>query len=106
MCREHGVRYLARSEGARYGHAIRTAVKEARGAFVILLDAEGSHKPGFLPRLWEQRPDADLVIASRYVAGGRTENPALLILMSLMVNVAFRLALGLKCHDVSNSFRL
>jgi dolichol-phosphate mannosyltransferase len=59
-----------------------------------------------VPRLWEQRLDADLVIASRYVAGGKTENPAVLILMSLMVNVVFRLVLGLKCYDVSNSFRL
>ena len=31
---------------------------------------------------------------------------AVLIFMSLMVNVVFRLALGLKCYDVSNSFRL
>jgi len=106
VCREHDVRYLARSEGALYGHAIRTAVKEARGTFVILMDADGSHNPEFLPRLWEHHLDADLVIASRYVAGGRTENPAVLILMSLMVNVVFRLVLGLKCHDVSNSFRL
>ncbi len=46
------------------------------------------------------------MIASRYIAGGRTENPAVLILMSHVVNVVFRLALGLKCRDVSNSFRL
>jgi dolichol-phosphate mannosyltransferase len=106
VCREHGVRYVARGEGALYGHAIRTAVKEARGTFVVLMDADGSHNPDFVPRLWEQRLDADLVIASRYVAGGKTENPAVLILMSLMVNVIFRLVLGLKCYDVSNSFRL
>jgi len=106
VCREQGVRYLARGEGALYGHAIRTAVKEARGTFVVCMDADGSHSPEFVARLWEQRLEADLVIASRYVAGGQTENPAALILLSLLVNVVFRLALGLKCHDVSNSFRL
>jgi len=106
VCRQHGVRYVPREQGPLYGHAIRTAQREARGRWVILMDSDGSHNPAFLPKLWEQRQDADLVIASRYIQGGKTENPALLIFMSLMVNVAFRLALGLKCYDVSNSFRL
>ena len=33
VCREHKFRYLARGEGPLYGHAVRTAVKEARGTF-------------------------------------------------------------------------
>ena len=40
------------------------------------------------------------------VEGGRTENPAVLIFLSLFVNVVFRLVLGLRVADVSNSFRL
>jgi dolichol-phosphate mannosyltransferase len=106
ICRAQGVRYVPREQGPLYGHAIRTALREARGQWVVFMDADGSHNPGFLPKLWEQRQNADLVIASRYIQGGKTENPTLLIFMSLMVNVAFRLALGLKCYDVSNSFRL
>jgi dolichol-phosphate mannosyltransferase len=106
VCRKNEVRYVPREHGPLYGHAIRTALREARGQWVILMDADGSHNPAFLPSLWEHRQSADLVIASRYIQGGKTENPAVLIFMSLMVNVAFRLALGLKCYDVSNSFRL
>jgi dolichol-phosphate mannosyltransferase len=106
VCRQNGVRYVPRESGPLYGHAIRTALGQATGQWVIFMDSDGSHNPSFLPKLWEQRHNADLVIASRYVQGGKTENPAVLIFMSLMVNVAFRLALGLKCYDVSNSFRL
>jgi dolichol-phosphate mannosyltransferase len=106
VCGRYQARYVPREGGTLYGHAIRTAVKQARGEFVVLMDADGSHNPRFLRDLWEQRASADLVIASRYVSGGRTENPALLIFMSLAVNVVFRLVLGLKCRDVSNSFRL
>jgi len=106
VCKKNGVRYVSRADGPLYGHAIRTAQREAKGKWLIFMDADGSHNPNFLPSLWEHRESADLVIASRYMAGGKTENPAVLIFMSLMVNVAFRLALGLKCHDVSNSFRL
>jgi dolichol-phosphate mannosyltransferase len=106
ICKKHGVRYVPRRGGSLYGHAIRTALEEAAGEWVIFMDADGSHNPGFLPELWRYRNDFDLVIASRYVEGGKTENPAVLILMSLVINVMFRITLGLKCFDVSNSFRL
>lgn len=106
VCEKHRVRYVPREGGGLYGHAIRTAVKQAHGDFVILMDADGSHNPTYVPTLWQQRHAADLVIASRYVRGGKTENPAVLIFMSLVVNLIFRFVLGLKCYDVSNSFRL
>lgn len=106
VCQRHAARYVPRRGGNLYGHAIRTVLAEARGERVFLMDADGSHNPNFLPLLWAQRDNADLVIASRYVRGGKTDNPAALIFMSLMVNVVFRFFLGLRCSDVSNSFRL
>jgi dolichol-phosphate mannosyltransferase len=106
ICRESGTVCVPRQGGALYGHAIRTALSVARGRYVAFMDADGSHDPRFLPQLWAERGKSDLVIASRYVRGGKTENPAILIFMSLMVNVVFRIVLGLKCFDVSNSFRL
>ena len=105
-CRDAGAACVPRRGGAAYGHAIRTALAVAQGRHVIFMDADGSHNPRFLPQLWAERERADLVIASRYVRGGKTENPAVLIFLSLMVNVVFRLVLGLKCYDVSNSLRL
>jgi len=106
VCRENDVRYLPREGGSFYGDAIRTGIRHSLGKYIICMDADGSHDPDFLPQLWKYRGDYDLVIASRYVPGGKTENSAILIGMSLMVNIAFRLVLGLRCHDVSNSFRL
>lgn len=106
ICGQYNARYLARAGGELYGDAIRTAVRHAAGEYVVLMDADGSHNPSYLSEMWSHRTTSDLVIASRYVSGGKTENPALLIFMSLAVNVVFRLALGLKCYDVSNSFRL
>jgi len=106
VCQQHDARYIARRGGNLYGHAIRTALLEARGRFVVFMDADGSHNPIFLRELWQHRDTADLVIASRYISGGRTENPAVLIFMSHVVNYVFRFVLGLKCFDVSNSFRL
>lgn len=101
-----GVRYVPREGGDYYGHAVRTGIAKANGRYVIFMDADGSHGPDFIAQLWQHRESSDLVIASRYMPGGRTENPAILIFMSLMVNVVFRIVLGLSCRDVSNSFRL
>ena len=106
ICRDAGVVCVPRRGGASYGHALRTALTVAKGQHVVFMDADGSHNPRSLPQLWAERERADLVIASRYVRGGKTENPAVLIFLSLMVNVVFRVVLGLKCYDVSNSFRL
>jgi dolichol-phosphate mannosyltransferase len=106
VCMRNAVRYLPRQGGSLYSHAVRTAIEASRGRWVVFMDADGSHGPGFVAKLWAEHEAADLVIASRYTPGGRTENPALLIFMSLAVNLVFRLALGLRCADVSNSFRL
>jgi dolichol-phosphate mannosyltransferase len=106
VCQGLGVTYMARRAGDLYGNAIRTGIAAARGQWVAVMDGDGSHNPRMLPQMWQHRHENDLVIASRYVRGGQTENPAILIFMSHVVNVIFRVALQLKCYDVSNSFRL
>jgi dolichol-phosphate mannosyltransferase len=106
ICSLNKVRYVPRTGGSYYGDAIRTAVRNAMGKYVILMDADGSHDPGFVAQLWPFREEFDVVIASRYVSGGKTDNPPILIFLSLVVNVVFRLVLSLNCRDVSNSFRL
>jgi dolichol-phosphate mannosyltransferase len=106
VCAALGVTYLPRQGGPAYGHAVRTALRASRGRYVVMMDSDGSHSPDFIAKLWAERDAASLIIASRYVAGGGTDNPAVLILLSRIVNVVFRMVLGLRCSDVSNSFRL
>ena len=106
LCAALGVTYLPRRGGDLYGDAVRTGMANARGRWILMMDADGSHNPRILPQLWQHRDEFDLVIASRYVRGGETENPAILIFMSHVVNIIFRVLLNLKCYDVSNSFRL
>ena len=106
VCEEQGVTYLNREGGNSYGDAIRTGIRRARGEFILFSDADGSHPPEFIRNLWSSAADSDVVIASRYVAGGATDNTRALILMSLLVNIIYALVLNLRCKDVSNSFKL
>lgn len=106
ICNKQGVRYVRRKGGNNYGDAIRTGIESARSEFVIFMDADGSHSPDFVQTLYNHRHEADVVIASRYVEGGATENSKILIFMSLVVNIVYSLVLNLDCKDVSNSFKL
>ena len=106
LCEQLGVRWLARSGGNTFGDAYRTGIAHARGAFIMFMDADGSHPPEWIPRLYEHRSEYDVVIASRYVEHGYTENSQILVLMSRVLNWTYSLVLGIHCKDVSNSFRL
>jgi dolichol-phosphate mannosyltransferase len=106
VCDMMGVRHVFRRGGNRYGDAVRTGIAESAGQSVLLMDADGSHNPAEIGFLWRERGKADLIIGSRYTTGGHTQNPAVLIFLSFVVNVVYRLAFGLRVADVTNSFRL
>jgi len=78
-----------------------------RGYDVLVeMDADGSHLPEQLPRLLDALPDADLVLGSRWVPGGRVVNwPRRRVLLSRGGNLYARLALGLRLHDATGGFR-
>jgi len=105
-CIDNNVRYLNRVGGNSYGAAIRTGIFNSRGKKIIFMDADGSHHPEFIRELYSQKDNADIVIASRYIDGGQTENSGHLVFMSKVVNFGYSFILNIKCKDVSNSFKL
>lgn len=103
---ENRVTHLCRNGGDRYGDAYRTGIAASRGTFVLFMDADGSHPPSFIATLWAAREDADVVMASRYVSGGKNRNGAISVGMSRLLNTVFGRVLGIACHDLSNSYKL
>ncbi len=106
VCRLNDARFIARGPSNVYGDAVRTGINASMGESVVFMDADGSHTPEFVAQMIEAAPGNDVVIASRYVAGGKTLNDWKLVLMSRVLNIAYSVVLGLTCKDVSNSFRL
>lgn len=106
LCNEFGVSYTPREVGNLYGDAVRHGISKSRGKYVIMMDSDGSHPPEWIARLYSNRSGHDVVIASRYVDGGTTENGWLLVFMSKALNWTYSITLGIKCNDISNSFRL
>jgi len=75
---------------------------------VIQMDADWSHAPFALPSLLAPIADgtADLVIGSRYVAGGRVEDWGLgRRLVSRLGSVFARSVLSLRPHDLTGGFK-
>jgi len=106
LCEQYGVRHLPRDTGNFLGCAVRTGIAKANGSHLLFMDADGSHPPEFIKELYFFANDFDVVIASRYVDKGDTENSLPLILMSRIVNLTFSIVLNLPCKDVSNSFKI
>ena len=106
LCNTLGVHYFARKGGNAYGDAVRTGVSLALGEHMILMDSDGSHAPEWIAKLYADRIGHDVVIASRYVENGSTENSLYLVLMSRILNWTYSLILGIHCKDISNSYRL
>ena len=107
---DQGVHVVHRSSkeglGAAYLHGFRVAL--GAGADVIgEMDADGSHQPEQLHRLLDALVDADLVIGSRWVPGGRVVNwPLHRQALSRGGNLYVRLLLGLAVRDATAGFRL
>ncbi len=58
--------------GKAYIHAISEVMKDAEVSKIIMMDADFSHDPATVPLLLERAERFDVVIGSRYVAGGKT----------------------------------
>ena len=109
-----GTADLARTLGARvlvqsapgYGGALREGFAAAAGRYIVTLDADLSHEPDFIGKLWRARDRADIVIASRYVKAGVAYMPAHRKVLSRILNRFFAFGLGLPLRDLSSGFRL
>ena len=75
--------------------------------FVVEMDADGSHRAQDLPKLLSVCETHDLVIGSRYVEGGSTENwPLHRQWLSKGGNLFAKLMLGTKLNDMTAGFRI
>lgn len=105
-CKEYGATYIKRKGGNTYGHAIITGINMAQGKYTIFMDADGSHSPEFIKKLFAKKGDKTIVIASRYTDGGYTENNKSQVFMSKTLNVIYSIVLSLPYKDISNSYKL
>jgi dolichol-phosphate mannosyltransferase len=106
---DHHVKVLHRTDkeglGAAYLAAFHWA--QAQGYDVVVeMDADGSHRAVDLPAILNALVDADVVLGSRWIKGGRVVNwPKHRELLSRGGNVYTKLWLGMPISDATGGFR-
>ena len=107
VCAEYGAVYI-NQEYPGFGGAFRTAIQYAQKDKFLILDSDGSHPPKNIPDLYQMFATGqyDVVIGSRYVKGGKTDDAKSSIIMSHMLNFAFRICLGISAKDISTDYRM
>jgi dolichol-phosphate mannosyltransferase len=91
--------------GTAYLAGFRHAI-EHDFTFALTMDADLSHDPKYIPAIVREALSCDLVIGSRYVAGGGIRNWGVhRRLLSAGANFLARNVLGLVSHDCTSGYR-
>jgi dolichol-phosphate mannosyltransferase len=89
-----------------YGGGLLAGFAATTAPWILTMDADLSHRPVFVQELWKRRHEAEVLIASRYVAGGRADMDALRRLLSHVLNRTYARVLALPLQDLSSGFRM
>lgn len=100
-----GVSVIHRPRKEGIGPAYVAGFKEALAtetSYIFEMDCDFSHDPENVPRMLEAARDADLVLGSRYVPGGRVENwGTLRRLISRGGGIYAKWVLGIQVNDLT-----
>jgi dolichol-phosphate mannosyltransferase len=107
--RDPGIELLSRPAklglASAYKLAFRRVLDEGRDECVVTMDADLSHDPRYVPALVAAAAQHDLVIGSRYVAGGGIDNwDVRRRLLSSSGNLYARLVTGTPVRDLTAGF--
>jgi dolichol-phosphate mannosyltransferase len=100
-----GARVVRQTEPG-LGGALRTGFALARGRFVCTMDADLQHDPHYLTAMWASRERAEVVIASRWMPGGRADMPLYRHVLSQVLNRVYARVLRIALWDLSTNYRL
>ena len=93
---------------SRYGARVLPDTEEivarvqARGEFILTLDADCSHDPAVVLSLLEAKDQGDVIVASRYVQFGHSQSPGFRDLLSRILNRFFRTLLSVPVRDLTS----
>ena len=100
-----GARVVRQTEPG-LGGALRMGFAAARGRFICTMDADLQHDPHHLVEMWPLREHGDVVIASRWMRGGRADMPVSRRILSRVLNLVYGLVLRIPASDLSTNYKL
>jgi dolichol-phosphate mannosyltransferase len=89
-----------------YGSVLLAGFAATSAPYIVTMDADLSHRPVFLEEFWRRRDEAEVLIASRYVPGGRADMSRFRRLLSHILNRTYSRVLSFPLRDLSSGFRM
>ena len=90
--------------GKAYIHGFKWALENGYD-YIFEMDADFSHNPNDLPKLFDAAQKGDMIIGSRYCKGVNVVNwPLSRVLMSYFASVYVQFITGMKIHDATAGF--
>ncbi|MCR8455873.1 MAG: polyprenol monophosphomannose synthase [Zestosphaera sp.] len=75
LSRKYPIKLIKRPGKLGLGSAIMEGIKTSGGELIVIMDADLQHPPEVIPTVIEKlKEGCDIVVASRYIAGGGIEN--------------------------------
>ena len=96
---------LHRTAKIGLGSAIMSGIKHAKGNMLVIMDGDLSHPPEIIPKMIDALKNFDLVIASRYIKGGKVIDwPMKRRLISKLGTKIANISLGIQTKDPMSGF--
>ncbi|MEM3622987.1 MAG: glycosyltransferase family 2 protein [Candidatus Bathyarchaeia archaeon] len=108
---EYPIRVLVHYTNMGLGAALRTGLVEAANLacdedFVVTMDSDNTHNPKHVLDMLNFAVDADIVVGSRYVDGGKQLNvPLHRTILSMGINFLVKSLFHLQVRDATSGFR-
>ncbi|MCP4362696.1 MAG: glycosyltransferase family 2 protein [Chloroflexi bacterium] len=85
------------------GAAVKSGIRRAKGEFILMMDADGQHKPADIPRLLEHIGRYDMVVGARTRASATAVHRDL---ANTIYNTFASYICGRKIEDLTSGFRI
>jgi len=63
--RQHDVKLIHKKYNRGYGAALKTGITQAKNEWILIIDADGTYPAEAIPKLLENLPEYDMVVAAR-----------------------------------------
>ncbi|MCP4420326.1 MAG: glycosyltransferase family 2 protein [Chloroflexi bacterium] len=97
------IRVHSHPENIGNGAAVKTGIRQAQGKHILLMDADGQHKPADVPRLLEHIDRYDMVVGART---GESETAVHRDLANTIYNLFASYVCNRKIEDLTSGFRV
>ena len=97
---------LVRQKSDGLGRAILEGVVASKGDIILMMDGDGSHDPVYIDKMLSLIKSYDIVIGSRYVEGGSSNDSLPRAVVSRALTAFVSLFLGLRIKDPLSGFAM